>query len=140
MQRGRGVEGGRKSFLNPSYARFVRFESGRGPFWSTLAFPRDLAADRGPFCYRKNVTGNRKGLFASLFALVLLPTAITAALVRAAFQRASSADPSQAAHLVVDGISQAMNYGLAISLLALVPTIVFGVCVYREAKRTSPSE
>lgn len=59
--------------------------------------------------------------------------------LRGAFRDSAAADPSAKARVLAEGISEAMNgtaFGLLASLVALVPAVVFGVRLVREARTT----
>jgi biopolymer transport protein ExbB/TolQ len=84
---------------------------------------------------------NFVGLLASgvvVVAAPLLGLTVTNFKLQSAFRQAASTEPSQKARLLAEGISQSMPataYGLVVSLLALVSTIVFAVRFYRDSKR-----
>ena len=74
-------------------------------------------------------------------AAPLLGLAVTVFYLRGAFRETASADPSQKARLLGEGISEAMNgtaCGMVVSCLALVPALIFGVRLYRNSKRRPP--
>ena len=77
------------------------------------------------------------GLVASGAVFLLAPfagMAVTAFLLRGAFEHEPSVDPSQKARVLAQGISEAMNgaiYGAVVSILALIPMLVFAVRLVR---------
>jgi biopolymer transport protein ExbB/TolQ len=83
---------------------------------------------------------NLVGLIISAGVIVaapLLGLAVTVLFLQGTFKANTSADPSQKARLLAEGISGAMNataFGLIVGVLAIIPTIVFAVRLYRESK------
>lgn len=62
----------------------------------------------------------------------------TVVQLRRAFGATATADPSEKAKLLAQGISESMNCtaaGLVVSLVALVPTILFAVRLARASKK-----
>lgn len=84
---------------------------------------------------------NLVGLIISAGVVVAAPIlglAVSALFLRGSFNSTASADPSQKARLLAEGISESMNataFGLIVSLVAMVAAIVFGVRLAREKKR-----
>ena len=90
---------------------------------------------------KKKTSKNLIGLLVSGGFVVVAPflgLAITVLFLRGAFRETAGVDPSQKARHLAEGISEAMNgtaCGMVVSLLAMVPTVFFGVRLYRESKR-----
>jgi biopolymer transport protein ExbB/TolQ len=64
---------------------------------------------------------------------------VTVLLLRGAFGGTARVDPAEKARVLAEGISEAMNgtaFGLVISVVALVPTLVFAVRLVREKRTT----
>jgi biopolymer transport protein ExbB/TolQ len=93
---------------------------------------------------KKNMNKNLVGLLASgvlVIAAPLIGLTFTVFFLRGAFQATAGADPSQKSRLLAEGISEAMNgtaFGLVVSCIALVPTVVFAVRLHRDSKRGPP--
>jgi biopolymer transport protein ExbB/TolQ len=87
---------------------------------------------------------NLVGLLVSagvLAAAPLIGLAATVLFLRGAFAGAAAADPSEKARVLAEGIAESMNamaFGLAVSVIAIVPTVVFAVRLHRESKRQAP--
>jgi biopolymer transport protein ExbB/TolQ len=81
---------------------------------------------------------NLTGLLVSLGVVVSCPLVgvlVTILFLRRAFATAAAADPSEKARVLAELISESMNataLGLAVSLLALIPAIIYAVRLYRE--------
>lgn len=92
----------------------------------------------------KKMNKNLVGLLVSGVLVVAAPVlglTVTVFFLRGAFRVTADADPSQKARLLAEGISEAMNgtaCGLVISCVALVPTVIFAVRLYRDSKRGPP--
>lgn len=84
---------------------------------------------------------NLIGLILCAVVVVFAPIGglvITSYFLRQAFRASEAVDPSEKAKLLASGISEAMNAtacGIALSVFAAIPLIVFAVRLYRESKR-----
>ena len=89
----------------------------------------------------KKMNKNLVGLLVSALLVVAAPViglTVTLFFLRGAFHLTASADPSEKARLLGEGISEEMNgtaCGLVVSCLALVPTVIFAVRLHRDSKR-----
>lgn len=94
---------------------------------------------------KKPLSKNLLGLLISAGVVFLAPVLgllSTVLFLRGAFRDTASVDPSEKARFLAEGISAAMNttaFGLVISIVALVPAVAFGVRLWREGKRRTPS-
>ncbi len=90
---------------------------------------------------KKPLNKNLVGFIASVLAVILAPLLgllFTVLFVQGAFRATATADPSEKARLLAEGISNAMNgtaFGLLLSCVALIPAVIFGVRLYRDSKR-----
>ena len=90
---------------------------------------------------KKKTSRNLIGLCVSaviVFAAPVLSVGITMLMLQGAFRGTASGDPSEKARVLAEGISESMNataFGIVISLLAMVATVVFAVRLVRERKR-----
>ncbi len=93
---------------------------------------------------KKKTSKNLIGLLVSGGLVVVAPFlgfAITVLFLRGAFRETATVDPSQRARHLAAGISLAMNgtfCGMLVSLLAMVPTVIFAVRLHRESRRERP--
>ena len=80
------------------------------------------------------------GLIASGAIVLLAPfvgAAVTALFLRSAFGDSATADPSQKARVLAQGISEAMNgalVGIVVSVVALIPTAIFAARIVRARR------
>ncbi|HEX7667169.1 MAG TPA: hypothetical protein VF407_21710 [Polyangiaceae bacterium] len=85
-------------------------------------------------------TTNEKAFLACVVIVVVTPTlgAILSVIFTAlAFRANASVDPSEKARVLAEHIATAMNgafFGILISLLALVPTVVFWLRIRNERR------
>ena len=78
---------------------------------------------------------------AVVFTAPLLGVATTVLFLGGAFRGTASVEPAGKARFLAEGISEAMNAtacGIVVSLLALVPMVVFAVRLSREPRREPP--
>ncbi|MEO9142181.1 MAG: MotA/TolQ/ExbB proton channel family protein [Polyangiaceae bacterium] len=79
---------------------------------------------------------------ALVFAAPFLGVAVTMLFLSGAFRDTASVDPSHKARFLAERISEAMNgaaFGIGISLLAMIPTVIFAVRLHRERKTNTYS-
>jgi biopolymer transport protein ExbB len=87
---------------------------------------------------------NLVGLLVSAAVVVAAPLVglvTTVLFLRSSFHDTAAVDPSEKARFLAEGISESMNataFGMIVALLAIAPTIVFAVRLYRESKRKTP--
>ncbi len=92
---------------------------------------------------RTKTSGNLVGLLVSAALVVAAPflgVLVTMLLLSGAFHDTASIDPAQKAHFLAERISEAMNgaaFGVGVSLLAMVPTLIFAVRLQRERKESA---
>jgi ABC-type Fe3+ transport system permease subunit len=70
----------------------------------------------------------------------LVGVAVTLFSLQGAFSQSSSADPSEKARVLAEGISNSMNataWGMVVSILALVSSVIFAVRLLHNVNRKS---
>ena len=94
----------------------------------------------------KKMNKNLVGLLVSALFVVAAPVVgliVTVFVMRGTFDATAGAgDASEKSRVLAEGISEAMNgtaCGLVVSCVALVPTIIFAVRLYRDSKRSPAS-